>query len=380
MLTSELDYDLPQELIAQHPIIPRDRSRLLVYDRASRQIEHRHLPDLLSRLSPGDALVYNDSRVLRARVHVSKPTGGKVELLFLRRHGVRLWEALVKPSARLREGMELGLAQKPEEPGPAPDSPVPGRHAKAAGGPAVFSLERNLGGGRWLVRNLTAENTVELLERVGEMPLPPYIHERLEEPGRYQTVYAEHPGSAAAPTAGLHFTPGLISRIRAAGVALLPVTLHIGLDTFRPISEEELELHEIHSERYQMPRKTFEGIREAKARGGKVVAVGTTVVRVLETVFQGSEEVEGKTGTDEGETLRRQAESAPLKGEAGLFITPGYRFRAVDSLLTNFHLPRSTLLALVMAFAGIPETRRIYSVAVRERYRFFSFGDAMLLL
>ncbi len=354
MLTSELDYDLPQELIAQHPLIPRDRSRLLVYDRASGRITHHGLPDLLSFLNPGDALVYNDSRVLRARVRALKPTGGKVELLFLRRQGTKLWEALVKPSGRLREGARLNLESFRKDEGVAGGAVRPGRE-----NPAVFSLEKNLGEGRWLVRNLTTEDTADLLERTGEMPLPPYIHERLEEPDRYQTVYAERPGSAAAPTAGLHFTPGLISRIAGNGVALLPVTLHIGLDTFRPVSEDELELHEIHSEHYLMPRTTFDGINEAKARGGKVVAVGTTAVRVLETVFGAGKDLEGDTS---------------------LFITPGYGFRAVDALLTNFHLPRSTLLALVMAFAGIPETRRIYAEAIRERYRFFSFGDAMLLL
>ncbi len=348
MLTSELDYNLPPELIAQHPVVPRDLSRLMVYNRVTDSMEHRRLPDLLAHLNPGDALVYNDSRVLRARVRALKPTGGKVELLFLQRRRVKLWEALVKPSARLQEGTGLELAP---EYAARIDGLKPG---------AVFTLKENLGGGRWLVKNMTATATEELLEQIGEMPLPPYIKERLDEPERYQTVYASEPGSAAAPTAGLHFTPELIERIRASGVALLPLTLHIGLDTFRPVNEAELELHGIHSEHYRLPADSYEEIRRTKDRGSRVVAVGTTAVRTLETVFQ--------------------EPYGPLEGETRLFITPGYRFRVVDALLTNFHLPRSTLLALVMAFAGVQETRRLYREAVRQEYRFFSFGDAMLLL
>jgi S-adenosylmethionine:tRNA ribosyltransferase-isomerase len=348
MLTSELDYQLPPELIAQHPVVPRDRSRLLVYNRATQKLEHRRLPDLLAHLSPGDALVYNDSRVLRARVQAVKTTGGKVELLFLQRRRVKLWEALVKPSSRLREGMELELP-------PAAMAPIEGLKTGT-----VFTLRENLGGGRWLVKNMTASKTETLLEQIGEMPLPPYIKERLEDAERYQTVYASEPGSAAAPTAGLHFTPEIIDRIRATGVSLLPLTLHIGLDTFRPVSEDELELHGIHSEHYRLPTQSYGEIVRARERGGKIVAVGTTAVRVLETVFQ---EPYGL-----------------LEGETRLFITPGYRFRVVDALLTNFHLPKSTLLALVMAFAGVEETRRLYTEAVKEQYRFFSFGDAMLLL
>ncbi len=348
MLTSELDYHLPAELIAQRPVVPRDHSRLFVYDRATREQAHRRLPDLLAYLNPGDALVYNDSRVLRARVHAVKPTGGKVELLFLQRRGVKLWEALVKPSARLKPGAGLELA------------PAEAARAGRLKPGAIFTLKENLGGGRWLVKNLTATATGELLEQVGEMPLPPYIKESLEEPERYQTIYSSEPGSAAAPTAGLHFTRELIGRIRAAGVSLLPLTLHIGLDTFRPVDEAELELHDIHSEHYRLPVASYEEIIRAKERSGKVIAVGTTAVRVLETVFQ--------------------EPPGALEGETRLFITPGYRFRVVDTLLTNFHLPKSTLLALVMAFAGVEETRRLYREAIRENYRFFSFGDAMLLL
>ncbi len=340
MLTSELDYHLPPELIAQHPLVPRDSSRLMVFERNSGRLQHRKMRDLPAFLSPGDILAYNQSRVLRARVFARKPTGGRVEILFLRKRQARIWEALLKPSARLSEGMRLEVDTEESEP--------------------VFELLRRLGEGRWLVRNRSRLATGELLERVGEMPLPPYIREKLKEPERYQTVYAREPGSAAAPTAGLHFTEELISDIKAQGVALAPLTLHVGLDTFRPVSEGDLSLHAIHSESYSVPAGSYTAILEAKLRGGRVVAVGTTAVRTLETVFS--------------EPPR------PLGGDTDLFITPGFRFRAVDALLTNFHLPRSTLLALVMAFAGVDETRRLYGEAVRERYRFFSFGDAMLLL
>lgn len=365
MLTSELDYHLPPELIAQRPVVPRDHSRLLIYNRSTRTIEHRRLPDFLSRLNAGDCLVYNDSRVLRARVHAVKPTGGKVELLFLQRRRPGLWEALVKPSARLKEGaaLELPTAGENQERSPGANGQAPPGTAAPLEGlkpGAIFTLKENLGGGRWLVKNMTGVTTERLLEQVGEMPLPPYIREQPDDPERYQTIYSRQTGSAAAPTAGLHFTPGLIERARGIGISLLPLTLHIGLDTFRPVSEDDLALHEIHSERYLMPPETHEAILRTKRRGGRVVAVGTTSVRVLETVFQ---EPAGR-----------------LEGETRLFITPGFDFRITDALLTNFHLPKSTLLALVMAFAGINETRRLYEEAVAEHYRFFSFGDAMLLL
>lgn len=357
MLTSKLDFHLPPDLIAQKPVVPRDRSRLLVYTRSTQAMEHRRLPDLLSHLNPGDALVYNNSRVLRARVHVMKATGGKVELLFLQRRRPGLWEALVRPSARLREGTALELPAATNTREMSPGNSVSAGDLKPG---AIFTLKENLGGGRWLVKNMTAYTTEKLLEEIGEMPLPPYIREQPDDPERYQTVYASEAGSAAAPTAGLHFTRELIERIQKMGVSLLPLTLHIGLDTFRPVSEDDLELHDIHSEHYRLPVESHEAILRTKERGGKVVAVGTTSVRVLETVFQ---EPPGR-----------------LEGETRLFITPGFDFRVVDALLTNFHLPKSTLLAMVMAFAGVDETGRLYAEAVRERYRFFSFGDAMLLL
>lgn len=347
MFTSELDYVLPPELIAQHPVVPRDHSRLLAFDRATGKISHHRLLELPTFLSPGDTLVYNDSRVIRARVKAQRLTGGRVELLFLRRRGPGLWEALAKPSGRLRPGESLDIPAEMKDGLPA-----------HLAGPA-FQLVEHQDAGRWLVKNLSGLPTEELLEALGEMPLPPYIKEALQEPASYQTVYASAPGSAAAPTAGLHFTPELIEQIRGVGVDMEPVTLHIGLDTFRPVTVDDLGLHEIHREHYRMPEATFEAVAATRQRGGRVVAVGTTSVRVLETVF-------AEPGT-------------PLEGESGLFITPGHEFHAVEALLTNFHLPRSTLLALVMAFAGVDEIRRVYSEAIREKYRFFSFGDAMLI-
>jgi S-adenosylmethionine:tRNA ribosyltransferase-isomerase len=313
MRTAELDYHLPPELIAQRPLPRRDESRLLVYERRTGAVRHRRFDDLPDEL-PADALVVvNDTRVVPARLHLRRPSGGEAELLLLEPAGDGLWEALARPTRRLREGMKLGEVE----------------------------LVEHRGDGRWLVR----------LERppAGEMPLPPYITEPLADPQRYQTVYAEEDGSAAAPTAGLHFTPDLLARLRVERI-----TLHVGLDTFRPVSADELDDHELHSERYRVEPRAWEQIRYAPC----VVAVGTTTVRVLESVARG----------------------APLEGRTSLFATPGFRFERVDALVTNFHLPRSTLLALVMAFAGVEETRGLYRTAIDERYRFYSFGDAMLVL
>ncbi len=353
MFASELDYDLPQELIAQQPVSPRDSSRLLVYNRRTGQAEHRRFAGLVSFLSPGDLLVYNNSRVLKARIYAMRSTGGRVELLFLGRRWRHVWEALVRSSARLRPGENLMLERR--------QSVAGGRRARGgACGKPLFLLKESLGGGRWLVENLSGLETIGLLEREGEMPLPPYVKKKLDRPERYQTIFAQAPGSAAAPTAGLHFTSSLIGDIKGAGARLAPLTLHIGPGTFRPVSAEDLDRHQMDAENYRLPRPTYRALQETRRRGGRVIAVGTTTVRVLETVF----------GEPPG----------PLAGATGLFITPGFRFSAVDAILTNFHLPRSTLLALVMAFAGIEETRRLYREAVRERYRFYSFGDAMLLL
>jgi len=309
METSELDYDLPPELIAQHPADRRDASRLLVYDRRRGEVRHRVFSELPGELG-GELVVVNDTRVLPARLRLERPRG---EVLLLEPLGDDIWEALARPTRRLRAGRRYGDVE----------------------------LIEHLGEGRWRVR-LQGEPS-------GDTPLPPYIVEPLADPARYQTVYADRPGSAAAPTAGLHFTPELLARLDVERV-----TLHVGLDTFRPVSVTELAEHELHGERYEVRPEAWERIRTAE----RVLAVGTTTVRVLETL----------------------ARSAPLAGRTTLFVTPGFRFERVDALLTNFHLPRSTLLALVMAFAGVEETRRLYALAVAERYRFYSFGDAMLIL
>jgi S-adenosylmethionine:tRNA ribosyltransferase-isomerase len=309
MDTAELDYVLPADLIAQHPAEQRDASRLLVYDRAARDVRHRTFADLPDELA-GELVVVNDTRVVPARIRIERPKG---EVLLLEDVGDGEWLALARPTRRLRPGDRYGEVE----------------------------LLEHLGDGRWRVR-LNGEPA-------GEAPLPPYITEPLADPGRYQTVYADEAGSAAAPTAGLHFTPELLARLEVERV-----TLHVGLDTFRPLTSETLEGHELHGERYSVRPEAWERIEDA----ARVLAVGTTTVRVLETVAR----------TDE------------LEGRTHLFVTPGFEFRRVDALLTNFHLPRSTLLALVMAFAGVEETRRLYRLAIEERYRFYSFGDAMLVL
>jgi S-adenosylmethionine:tRNA ribosyltransferase-isomerase len=313
MDTSLLDYDLPNELIAQSPAEPRDTSRLLVYRRSGGVIEHRvfsELPDVLG----SELAVVNDSRVVSGRLRLTRSSGGAVEILLVERlDGAGLWEGLARPTRRLRVGERLGPVE----------------------------LVERLGGGRWVVR---LEG-----EPAGEVPLPPYIHEPLGDAGRYQTVYARETGSAAAPTAGLHFTHDLLRRLEHVSV-----TLHVGLDTFRPVAEARLEDHTIHGERYRVEPAAWERIERAE----RVLAVGTTCVRVIETVVRTHE----------------------LRGRTTTFVTPGFEFRRVDALLTNFHLPRSTLLALVMAFAGVDTVRELYAVAVAERYRFYSFGDAMLIL
>jgi S-adenosylmethionine:tRNA ribosyltransferase-isomerase len=310
MKLSELDYELPAELIAQRPLERREDSRLLVYDRGGGEVRHRRFVELPEELDADELVVVNDTRVLPARIRIEQPRG---EVLLLeRRDDNGLWEGLARPTRRLRAGRRYGPVE----------------------------LVEPLGEGRWLLR---LEG-----EPAGEAPLPPYITEPLADPERYQTVYATADGSAAAPTAGLHFTPELLARLDVERV-----TLHVGLDTFRPVAVEDLADHELHSERYEVTPEAWERIRAAR----RVLAVGTTTVRVLETLARGG----------------------ALSGRTNLFVTPGFEFRRVDSLLTNFHLPRSTLLALVMAFAGVDETRRLYRLAIDERYRFYSFGDAMLI-
>jgi S-adenosylmethionine:tRNA ribosyltransferase-isomerase len=306
---SELDYELPPELIAQHPAERRDASRLLVYGRETGAVRHRTFAELPQEIV-GCLPVVNDTRVVPARIPIERPKG---EVLLLERLDDGTWEALARPTRRLRAGRRYGPVE----------------------------LVEHVGEGRWRVRLEGAP--------AGQTPLPPYITEPLGDPSRYQTVYAREPGSAAAPTAGLHFTPELLARLDP-----VHVTLHVGLDTFRPVTEERLEEHRIHGERYEVEPAAWDRIRAAE----RVLAVGTTTVRVLETLARGG----------------------PLAGRTELFITPGFEFGRVDALLTNFHLPRSTLLALVMAFAGIEETRRLYRLAIEKRYRFYSFGDAMLIL
>jgi len=310
MNTSELDYELPPELIAQRPAERRDESRLLVWSRQGGEPRQRLFRDLPEELPAGTLVVVNDTRVVPARIRLERPRG---EVLLLERLGGEEWEGLARPTRRLRAGRRYGPVE----------------------------LLEHLGEGRWRLRLHG--------EPAGDVPLPPYITEPLADPERYQTTYAREQGSAAAPTAGLHFTPELLARLDVERV-----TLHVGLDTFRPLATETLEEHRLHGERYECPEAAWNRI----AAADKVLAVGTTTSRVLETLARG----------------------APLAGRTELFITPGFEFRRVDHLLTNFHLPRSTLLALVMAFAGVDETRRLYRLAIEERYRFYSFGDAMLIL
>jgi S-adenosylmethionine:tRNA ribosyltransferase-isomerase len=309
MDVSELDYELPPELIAQHPAVRRDESRLLVYERSTGAVRHRRFSELPAELG-GELVVVNDTKVVPARIPIESPRG---EVLLLERIEGDVWEGLARPTRRLKAGRRYGPVE----------------------------LIEHLGEGRWRLR-LEGEPH-------GETPLPPYITEPLAEPDRYQTVYARAAGSAAAPTAGLHFTEELL-----AVFDVERVTLHVGLDTFRPVNEERLEEHRIHGERYEVDPEAWKRIRAAE----RVLAVGTTTVRTLETLARG----------------------APPSGRTELFITPGFDFRRVDALLTNFHLPRSTLLALVMAFAGVDEVRGLYELAIEERYRFYSFGDAMLIL
>jgi S-adenosylmethionine:tRNA ribosyltransferase-isomerase len=313
MKRTALEYSLPPELIAQHPAQRRDGSRLLVYDRSTRDVRHRFFWELPDELH-GELVVVNDTRVVPARLRLRRPTGGEAEVLLLEPLDAGgEWEGLARPTRKLRPGQRLGPVE----------------------------LIEHLGEGRWRLRLAG--------DPAGEAPLPPYINEPLDDPERYQTVYADREGSAAAPTAGLHFTPEVLAKLDVERV-----TLHIGLDTFRPVTVDDLDEHVIHTERYAVEAETWERIRTAD----RVLAVGTTTVRVLESLAAG----------------------APLEGRTDLFITPPFDFRRTDAMLTNFHLPGSTLLALVMAFAGVEETLRLYELAIEERYRFYSFGDAMLIL
>lgn len=345
MRTADFDYDLPPELIAQEPVEPRDHARLFVVHRGSGVFEHRRFYELPDLLQPGDLLVANDSRVLPARLYAVKPeTGGRIELLLLKERGLGVWEALVRPSRRVRAGSRVELLDQRDAPS---------------------GLMATVGGACDAGREVRFEAPLQqVLERCGRVPLPPYIRAPLRDPERYQTVYARRPGSAAAPTAGLHFTPRLLERLRERGIGLAFVTLHVGLDTFRPVTEEHPQEHKMHSEYIAVPAETAALVNETKARGGRIVAVGTTAVRTLEAAIRAS-----SSGVLE-----------PFAGTTDLFILPGFTFQVVDALITNFHLPRSTLLMLVSAFAGRELILQAYAEAVQQRYRFYSFGDAMLLL
>jgi len=379
--TRDFDYDLPRERIAQTPVEPRDSSRLMVVHRDTRQIEHRIFHDVGEYLRPGDLLVLNETRVLPARLFGHKArTGGKVELLLLKPLDAHTWEALVGgknvvPGSVIElqapPGQESGGA---EEPAAAPHrSRIITNHEPHIEAEILAETES---GGR-LVRFKTAIEP--LLPELGVVPLPPYIHEPLADPERYQTVYGRVEGSVAASTAGLHLTPELLVTLRRMGVEMAFVTLHIGLDTFRPVKEERVEDHQIHTEWYELTAPVAEQINRAKLEGRRVIAVGTTVVRALESAASGSGTSDPGACTPEGGICGWRTVSAHV-GPTDLFIVPGYRFRVVEAMLTNFHLPRSTLLMLVSAFAGRELILRAYQEAIHHQYRFFSFGDAMLLL
>jgi S-adenosylmethionine:tRNA ribosyltransferase-isomerase len=335
MKTSDFDYFLPPEAIAQTPAEPRDSSRLLALERATGQIEHKRFHQISEYLRAGDLLVINQTRVIPARIYAHKPSGGKIELLLLRREDDLTWECLVGGKG-LVTGKRVSLQD-------------------GLGAEIVEVLE----GSRRRVR--FDEPVEQHLAADGQMPLPPYIHEKLSDPERYQTVYSKTPGSAAAPTAGLHFTPRLLAELEAQGVKLAAVTLHVGLDTFAPVSEDDPQEHKIHTEWCELSPQVAEQIKATKAAGGRVIAVGTTSVRTLESAARG------------------QAEIAAFAGPTSIYILPGYQYKVVDALITNFHLPKSTLIMLVSAFAGRETILQTYQTAIREGYRFFSFGDAMFI-
>lgn len=340
MNTSDFWYELPEELIAQTPLGQRDASRMLHLDRVTGEIEHRHFTDILDYLRPGDCLILNDTRVLPARIYgVKEETGAVVEFLLLKQRELELWECLCKPGKRAKPGTVFSFG----------DGRLTG---------TVTDVTDD--GGR-VVRFSYDGNFYAILEEIGQMPLPPYIHEKLEDQERYQTVYSNELGSAAAPTAGLHFTPELLKKVEDMGVAIGKVTLHVGLGTFRPVKVDNIEEHKMHSEHYWMPKETADLINRTKENGGRVIAVGTTSCRTLESVATKL----GHIAEDEDWT--------------SIFIYPGYEFKAMDGLITNFHLPESTLIMLVSAFAGYDYTMNAYAEAVKERYRFFSFGDSMMI-
>ena len=340
MKTSDFYYDLPEELIAQTPLEQRDTSRLMTVDRKTEEVEHHHFYELLDDLNPGDCLILNNSRVLPARLLGQRlPGGGACEVLLLIDRGEKTWECLVRPGRKMRTGAKLSFGD----------------------GALTAEVVGEVEGGNRLVRFEYEGIFLEVLEQLGKMPLPPYIKADLQDRERYQTVYSKVVGSAAAPTAGLHFTPELLEKIAAKGVGIGYVTLHVGLGTFRPVKEDEITDHEMHSEYCTIPQETADLINRTKANGGRVICVGTTSCRTIES------------WANEDGTMEAKA------GWTNIYIYPGYRFKVMDGLVTNFHLPESTLIMLVSAFAGREHVLAAYKEAVKERYRFFSFGDAMFL-
>ena len=340
MNVSEFYYDLPEELIAQTPIEKRDESRLMVLDRGKQTIEHKTFKDIIDYLEPGDCLVRNNTKVIPARLYGKKSTGAKIEFLLLNRIEGDIWECIVRPGHKLKPGTEVEFG----------DGLLKG---------IVLDI---MPGGTRKVEFKYEGIFNEILDKIGLMPLPPYIHESLKDKDRYQTVYAKYDGSAAAPTAGLHFTPELFEKIKAKGIDVANVTLHVGIGTFRPVKVENVEEHHMHSEHFYIKQEDVDKINNAKKNGKRVIAVGTTSCRVLETI------------ADENGMVK------PTEGDTQIFIYPGYKYKCLDGLVTNFHLPESTLIMLVSALAGRDYIMKAYNEAVKEKYRFFSFGDAMLIL
>ena len=340
MKTSDFYYDLPEELIAQTPVEPRDSSRMMVYNRKTKEVLHKHFYDVIDFLNEGDALIVNDSRVLPARIYGTKiPTGANVEFLLLKQVKDKVWETLVKPGKKARTGDSFTFG----------DGIMTGK--------VIDVLED----GNRIVEFKCDSNFYETLDKIGQMPLPPYIHEKLKDKERYQTVYSHELGSAAAPTAGLHFTNELLEKIKTKGIKIGYVTLHVGLGTFRPVKVDDVTTHKMHSEHYEVPEETAKLIEETKKNGKRVIAVGTTSCRTLESV------------------AKEHGKVVPCEGWTDIFIYPGFEFKVLDGLITNFHLPESTLIMLVSAFAGYDEVMGIYKEAVKEKYRFFSFGDSMFI-
>jgi len=336
----EFDYYLPEELIAQVPIEKRDESRLMVLHRNNKTIEHKTFKDIIDYLNPGDCLVRNNTKVIPARLYGKKDTGANVEFVLLNRINGDIWEAMVRPGNKLKPGVNVEFGD----------------------GILKATILDILPGGTRRVQFQYEGIFNEILDKIGLMPLPPYIHESLKDNNRYQTVYAKYDGSAAAPTAGLHFTPELLKKIEEKGVKIANVTLHVGIGTFRPVKEENIEEHQMHTEHYYIKEEDAKKINETKQNGGRVIAVGTTSCRTLETI------ADEKTGMVK-----------PCEGDTGIYIYPGYEFKCIDGLITNFHLPKSTLVMLVSAFAGREFILNSYNEAVKEKYRFFSFGDAMYI-